>query len=287
MKKVFTSLCALVFALSMNAQTTSEPVSIKAAAFNYDLIVETPEAVQELPAGIPDDHNCQRVTQGCLEQLEIEGQGVPDEMEEGFSTAAGHAYKLMPYDANNAIVIQSNENGASTEIEFEATVSAETYNTLGLIAVSHLGDYYPSADVTLHYADNTTENVTIEVIDWCQNPGGERPAPIAGFNKRVRPTNSNADQAHVENCENFFHEVSIPFTKDLTGITLKNNVVERHEWGWPVIVVMGASAWKTVENGITMVNAEHDSQVIYNVAGQRVAKVQKGLYIVNGKKVVK
>ena len=287
MKKIFTTMSALVLALSMNAQTTSESVAIKAAAFNYDLIVETPEAVQDLPAGIPDDHQCQRVSQGCLDQLGIEGNGVADEMEEGFTTAAGHAYKLMPFDSNNAIVIQSNESGASAELEFEETVSAETFNTLGLIAVSHLGDYYPQADITLHYADNTSETVTVEVVDWCQNPGGSYPAPIAAFNKRVRPTNGNTDQAHVENNENFFHEISIPFTKDVTGLTIKNNVVAKHEWGWPVIVVMGASAWKTVENGINTIAADADNQDIFNVAGQRVNGLQKGLNIVAGKKVIK
>lgn len=287
MKKLFTTMSAMVIALSMNAQTTSESVSIKAAAFNYDLIVETPEAVQDLPAGIPDDHMCQRVSQGCLDELEIEGNGVADEMESGFTTAAGHAYKLMPYDANNAIVIQSVEGGASAEVEFEATVSAEAYNTLGLIAVSHLSDSYPTADITLHYADNTTETVTVEVVDWCQNPGGEYPAPIAAFNKRVRPTNDNAEKAHVENCENFFHEVSVPFTKDVTGLTIKNNVTAKHEWGWPVIVVMGASAWKTVEDGISTVAAETANQEIFNVAGQRMNGLQKGLNIVGGKKVIK
>ena len=288
MKKLFTTMSAMVIALSMSAQTTtSEAVAVKAAAFNYDLIVETAEAVQDLPSGIPDDHMCQRVSQGCLEELGIDGQGVADEMEEGFTTSLGHVYKLMPYDSNNAIVIQSNEDGASAELEFEETVSAEKYSTLGLIAVSHLGDYYPTADVTLHYADNTTEVVTVEVVDWCQNPGGERPAPIASFNKRVRPTNDKVDQAHVEDCANFFHEVSVPFTKDLVGVTVKNNVTARHEWGWPVIVVMGASAWKTTENGINTVNTEANSQTVYNVAGQRVNGLQKGLNIVNGKKVIK
>ena len=37
--------------------------------------------------------------------------------------------------------------------------------------------------------------------------------------------------------------------------------------------------------GIANINADKEQKVIYNIAGQRVQKLQKGLYIVNGKKV--
>ena len=287
MKKIFTSVSALFVALAMNAQVASEPVAITAASFNYDLIVETPDAVQDLPSGIPDDHMCQRVSQGCLDELGIEGAGVPDDYEGGFTTAAGHAYKLMPFDANNAVVIQSNEGGAAAELVFENVVSASSYNNLGIIAVSHLGDYYPEADITLNYADGTSETVTKEIVDWCQNPGGSYPAPLTSMDKRVRPTNDKADQAHVENCANFFHEITVPFTKDVKSITVKNNVVSRHEWGWPVVVVMAVSAYNEGGESISEVTTDSKQGAMFNIAGQRVNTVQKGLYIQNGKKFVK
>jgi hypothetical protein len=40
-------------------------------------------------------------------------------------------------------------------------------------------------------------------------------------------------------------------------------------------------------NGINGINAADSKAPIYNVAGQRVSKAQKGIFIVNGKKVVK
>lgn len=275
--------------MAASAQTASESVTIKADAFNYDLIVETPDAVQDLPSGIPDDHMCQRVAQGCLDELGLEGTGIPDECEEDFATADGHVYKLMPYDANNAIVIQSNADGASAIIDFESPVDAGKYNTIGLIAVSHLGDYYPQADITLHYVDGTTEVVTKEIVDWCQNPGGSYPAPLASFTHRVRPTNSNADQAHVEGTANFFHEITLPISKDVVGLTVKNNVVASHEWGWPVIVVMAATAFQDESASIQHVEdaATTADGAIYNVAGQRVSTTQQGLYIQSGRKFVR
>jgi len=253
MKKIFTSVMAMAFAMTMSAQTAvtaSEAVAVKAECFNYDLIVEAPDAVKDLPSGIPDDHQCQRAAQVLLDNpiLEIGGTGVPSDYATGFTTAAGHAYKFQAFDANNAIVIQSNEGGASAEIVFENPVSAANFNNLGIIADSHLGDSYPTADITLNYSDGTTEVVTRTIVDWCANPGGNYPAYIAAFDKRVRPTNDKALQAHVENNNNFFHEITVPFTKDLKSITVKNNVTSKHEWGWPTIVISAISAYKEVDN---------------------------------------
>ena len=40
-------------------------------------------------------------------------------------------------------------------------------------------------------------------------------------------------------------------------------------------------------NGIKAVETQKaESNVIYNLAGQRISKMQKGIYIVNGKKVL-
>ena len=39
-------------------------------------------------------------------------------------------------------------------------------------------------------------------------------------------------------------------------------------------------------NGINSLSARHDKDVIYNLHGHRTQRAQKGLYIVNGKKVL-
>ena len=39
-------------------------------------------------------------------------------------------------------------------------------------------------------------------------------------------------------------------------------------------------------NGINSLSAKHDKDVIYNLHGHRIQGAQKGLYIVNGKKVL-
>jgi len=38
-------------------------------------------------------------------------------------------------------------------------------------------------------------------------------------------------------------------------------------------------------NGINSINAADSKAPVYNVAGQRVSKTQKGVYIQNGKKI--
>ena len=293
-KTLLLSACAIV-SMAMSAQVASEPVNIKAGAFNFDLIVEEASAVKDLPAGIPDDHMCQRVSQGCLDAFGIEGTGVPDDYANGFTTESGHAYKFMPYTGNNAIVIPSSEAGISLDIAFEQPVDASKFNTVGLIAVSHLGDYYPQADITLQYADGTTEVVTKEIVDWCQNPGGSYPAPLYSMNKRVRPTNGNDAQAHIEDCNNFFHEITFPIAKNLVGINVRNNVTAKHEWGWPVIVIMAATAFQDESSGIQQVDAaaQQASNTVYDLSGRSLSTVlnpsqplPKGLYIQNGRKFV-
>ena len=52
---------------------------------------------------------------------------------------------------------------------------------------------------------------------------------------------------------------------------------------------MGLTVTKTsdeVVNGINAINAQPETGAVYNLQGQKVEKAQKGLYIINGKKVV-
>lgn len=283
MKKIFTSVLCMAFAMTVSAQTVTatEAVAIKANCFNYDLIVGTDGDVKDLPSGIPDDHQCQRVAQAMLDNNELGGTGVPADYETGFTTSSGHTYKFQSFSENNAVVIQSNSDGASAEIEFVNNIPAATYNNIGIIADSHLGDSYPTAEITLNYADNSSEKVTKTIVDWCANPGGSYPAPICSMSKRVRPTN-NVLPTHVENCNNFFHEITIPFSKDLKSITVKNMVTSKHEWGWPTIVISAVSAYKEgTTDGINNAVAKGaDVENVYNLKGAELAAPQKGVNIV-------
>ena len=51
------------------------------------------------------------------------------------------------------------------------------------------------------------------------------------------------------------------------------------------VKVQGFAFSDTVD-GIKAVETEAESKVIYNLAGQRVSKMQKGIYVVNGKKML-
>jgi hypothetical protein len=59
----------------------------------------------------------------------------------------------------------------------------------------------------------------------------------------------------------------------------------------PVDVAVGANVLRFnfggTETGIGEVETETENAVIFDLAGRRVQKAQKGLYIVNGKKVIR
>jgi hypothetical protein len=59
-------------------------------------------------------------------------------------------------------------------------------------------------------------------------------------------------------------------------------------WGWytPSNEEVSAVLPEGVETGIMELNAEKNAQTIYNLSGQKLQKVQKGLYIINGKKTI-
>ena len=52
------------------------------------------------------------------------------------------------------------------------------------------------------------------------------------------------------------------------------------------MLIAGEDLTATLVDAINAVNAEAANGTIYNLQGQKVEKAQKGLYIINGKKVV-
>ena len=94
---------------------------------------------------------------------------------------------------------------------------------------------------------------------------------------------------------NFFHEITFPIAKNLVGINVRNNVTTKHEWGWPVIVVMATTAFQDESSGIQQVDAaaQQASDTVYDLSGRSLSTVlnpsqtlPKGLYIQNGHKFV-
>ena len=72
--------------------------------------------------------------------------------------------------------------------------------------------------------------------------------------------------------------------QDPQALVKTNTVTAFNAWGEDITAELLGIGGGTA-TGINSVNAAADGSAIYNLAGQRVAKAQKGIYVVNGKKV--
>ena len=71
--------------------------------------------------------------------------------------------------------------------------------------------------------------------------------------------------------------------QDIQSLVKTNTVTAKNAWGEDITAeLLGIGGTAT---GINGVNAAANGNAIYNLAGQRVSKTQKGVYVVNGKKV--
>ena len=71
--------------------------------------------------------------------------------------------------------------------------------------------------------------------------------------------------------------------QDIQSLVKTNTVTARNAWGEDITAeLLGIGGTATGINGM---NAAANGNAIYNLAGQRVSKTQKGVYVVNGKKV--
>jgi hypothetical protein len=83
--------------------------------------------------------------------------------------------------------------------------------------------------------------------------------------------------------------VAAGVTADDLDVTIKditvNNLASEPVEGF-ADVTFKVGVGKEVPTGISSINAEEQGAAIYNLAGQKVSKAQKGVFIKNGKKVV-
>ena len=81
------------------------------------------------------------------------------------------------------------------------------------------------------------------------------------------------------------------FIKELKFYSIEGYTDDKDENNWPPYANAPHLTYgpcpNTSADGIQAVHSESTNQNIYNLAGQRVSKAQRGIYIVNGKKIVK
>ncbi|MBP3789077.1 MAG: hypothetical protein J6I52_05590, partial [Prevotella sp.] len=90
------------------------------------------------------------------------------------------------------------------------------------------------------------------------------------------------------NTQFYLKEMATKATVDTDGkLTIKFNVAADNNISWLAFKNVKFTLDENATVGITNVNnAKNANDAIYNLNGQKVEKTKKGLYIINGKKVI-
>lgn len=311
MKKIFTSVMCMAFAMTVSAQETSvtatTPVTIS-TAFTHDVIHESNEVTDvaikptfgNRAEIYTDDHACMYVGQDVISQtIGASGTGIPSAYNGStFTTESGHQYQFQSFSSPNAIMIitgkaemdrtgsnnwnpyKTGTGETSKTITFANAVSASNYNKLGLLIDVFGGPDSRQVNMTLHSASGDTQ-VTKYIANWCkQKPSGVDVDPVINMDRRWWETNTLRSESGI-----YMHELALDITKDITGVTIELpgdiEIQDGGFWGYHTVGIFAASAWKETTTGINnAVVKGADVENVYNLKGAELAAPQKGVNIV-------
>ena len=189
------------------------------------------------------------------------------------TTKNGTVFRLAPYTSNNALVMKDDDSHTLT---------------LGTpAACSEVQLLFTSADgtstftVVPNYSDGTSGEAKEMTADDWYNTNENQGEAVYGLGRF-----SPYDWYYEYNYNFRLFEDCITLDEHKT---LKSLTVTRTSGGVPTVFAVSKTGFEEQESGINEIfNAESKNDVIYNVAGQRVNRMQKGhIYIIGGKKVYK
>lgn len=255
MKKIFTSVMAMAFAMTMSAQVTtaSEAIAVT-SGFNQDVIVakngDDIEAVPQFSESYKAlDYNGSSfasqavVDYYCSAKLPAEtGTGLPNDG--AITLENGHKYQLGDYLSNNCLYLEG--NGKSGTLTLSKNIGTN-FNKIGLLLTGgnrDSGNY--SFKVTFKYADDTEEVVeNLSVTDWCET---NNDVVVATHRYCPRHSTTYADpQFEKVECGLAERVIDIPSQKEVKAIVIEN-VSADQQWGPLCLGVYAVSAIKEVNN---------------------------------------
>lgn len=223
--------------------------------YNADVVCEELPAEEHLVLGIDN-----ATTGFATESVAGEGQGLPDSGV--IETLGGYTVNVVYTETAHLRMGDSNEY----------TLTVEPVKAYGLHILGSSAAGASTTKVTVVYDDDTTSEASFSWADWF---GGEEKGVALARIKRVY----NGGCTEGPSFRLFEDVVKVDATKAIAALKFQ----QTGEIKTPVIMAISyAAAGDT--NAISNVNAVENNR-IYNLQGIEVKSAQKGLYIINGKKV--
>lgn len=152
------------------------------------------------------------------------------------------------------------------------TLTVTPVNAYGLHILGTSAAGASTTNVTVVYDDDTTTEAQINWEDWFG--GVDKNVALAGLNRYWNGNEHGSGQFRL-----FENVIKTDAAKAIVAVKFQQTTDKT-----PVIMAISYAAAGD-ENAISNVNVEQNNR-IYNLQGIEVKSAQKGLYIINGKKVI-
>ena len=214
----------------------------------------------------------------CLFTSDVQAAGALPVVDGKLTTKNGNIYNI---DATkkNALVLKTINSPKA--LQFTTPANCEE---LYFIVISAEGASTLKAEV--NYEDGTSEgSKQFTVSDWYSGSANQGEA-IYGLDRIKRGTGSGYTADKIDGRPNFRifeYTLTADKSKKASGITFTSTASGKI----PTILGIAKKGYKLDPDGIDeIVNDKSLDGRYYNLAGQRVSKLVKGIYIINGKKVL-
>lgn len=279
MKKIFTSVMCMAFAMTVSAQSESSVACPIASGFNQDMICES-TAAAPTQRGPLDTHGSQLIT------AVVAGSPTVPSIDSEIETTNGHVYQFGDFASNNCLTLTragegNQDNNHCTLIVTEGTLTLATPTTPGanqlgfLVVGTNKEKFSLTYTAKVNYTDNTsTEDIALVTGDWGQDPSDKvytccRWRVTAGSNPETGFQGALCEQT-----------VDIDPAKSVKSVTFKYTITQEDAWGWGFINIFGITAITSTTGINNAVVKGADVENVYNLKGAELAAPQKGVNIV-------
>lgn len=272
MKKLFTSVICMTFALTTYAQETSVACPVS-SGFNQDMITESALAAPQ-QRGPLDTHGSQLILSTVGEP------GIPPSL--SITTTNGHEYKFADPSQNNCLTLTragegNQDNNHCTLVVTEGTLTLTQATTPGanklgfLVVGTNKENYALTYTAKVNYTDNTsTGDIALQTGDWGQSPSDKvyesaRWRVTAGSNPETGFRGSLCEQT-----------VDIDATKSVKSVTFKYTITQEDAWGWGFINIFGITAITDGSANVNNVAADNAAPAVKKYVEDHGIVIEKG-----------
>lgn len=250
-----------------------EPVAI-ASGWNADVVAEALPAAEHSNM-VLDDQGWVLYTNNVFSEGGIPADGI-------ITAESGNIFQIADLAADNAVCLK--QANAPQTLTF---VTPQQASEVQLLSISANGE--SKLLVTVNYDDGTTAEQTFSIADWFSGRSGQGEA-LYGLSRVItrKEADWKADDKDYRNQFRLFEQtIATNPAKVITSVTLTST----KSGSYPTVIAISRTGHSTA-TGIVEVKSEelkvnNSERSIYNLAGQRLERMQKGINIVNGKKILK